>query len=140
MAEAWLEGPRIKARSTMPGGDWMRVGADGLWRPDVRVQFTTDDGVTVLLHYSGLVKPNARFEQAATDGAATRFEDQYLRQVMRFDTGDRRYLWNTTCTGSARPSNAANEQMQRLSTRALRAVSSRDTRLPQPVRAAEDSG
>ena len=93
MAEAWLEGPRIKARSTMPGGDWMRVGADGLWRPDVRVQFTTDDGVTVLLHYSGLVKPNARFKQAATDGAATKFEDQYLRQVMRFDTGDRRYLW-----------------------------------------------
>ena len=95
MSEAWLDGPRIKARSTMPGGDWMRVGLDGLWRPDVRVQFTTDDGVTVLLSYSGLVKPNPRFIQAATDGVATAFEDQYLRQVMRFETGDQRYIWLT---------------------------------------------
>ena len=95
MSDAWLEGPRIRARSAMPGGDWMRVGLDGLWRPDVRVQFATDDGVTVLLHYSGLVKPNPRFVQAASDGAATAFEDQYLRQVMRFETGDQRYLWIT---------------------------------------------
>ena len=95
MTDAWLDGPRIRARAAMPGGDWMRVGLDGLWRPDVRVQFTTDDGVTVLLHYSGLVKPTPRFLQAASDGAATAFEDQYLRQVMRFETGDPRYLWIT---------------------------------------------
>lgn len=63
--------------------------------PDVRVQFTTDDGVTVLLHYTGLVKPNPRFIKAATDGAATAFDDQYLRQIMRFETGDQRYLWIT---------------------------------------------
>ena len=95
MSDAWLDGPRIKARAAMPGGDWMRVGPDGLWRPDVRVQFTTDDGVTVLLQYSGLVKPNPRFTQAAAEGAATAFEDQYLRQVMRFESGDPRYLWIT---------------------------------------------
>jgi Protein of unknown function (DUF3237) len=95
MSEAWLDGPLIKARSAMPGGDWMRIGQDGLWRPDVRVQFATDDGVTVLLHYSGLVKPNPRFTRAAADGAATSFDDQYLRQVMRFETGDPRYLWIT---------------------------------------------
>ena|ERR1041384_4075316 len=95
MSEAWLDGPRIKARSTMPGGDWMRVGLDGLWRTDVRVQFTTDDGVTVLQHYSGLVKPNPRFIKAATDGTATTFEDQYLRQIIRFETGDPRYIWLT---------------------------------------------
>jgi hypothetical protein len=95
MSDAWLDGPRIKARAAMPGGDWMRVGRDGMWRPDVRVQFETEDGVTVLLHYSGLVKPNPRFIQAATDGAPTAFDDQYLRQVLRFETGDERYLWLT---------------------------------------------
>jgi hypothetical protein len=73
----------------------MRVGLDGLWRTDVRVQFTTDDGVTVLQHYSGLVKPNPRFIKAATDGTATTFEDQYLRQIIRFETGDPRYIWLT---------------------------------------------
>jgi hypothetical protein len=48
MTDAWLEGPRISARSAMPGGDWMRVGIDGCWRPDVRVQFKTTDGAIVL--------------------------------------------------------------------------------------------
>jgi hypothetical protein len=95
MSDAWLDGPRIKARAAMPGGDWMRVGVDGLWRPNVRVQFSTNDGATVLLHYTGLVKPNARFTKAAQDGATTAFEDQYLRQVMHFLTGDQRYIWLT---------------------------------------------
>jgi hypothetical protein len=41
MSDARLEGPRIRARCAMPGGDWMRVGLDGLWRPDVRLPFRT---------------------------------------------------------------------------------------------------
>jgi hypothetical protein len=95
MADAWLEGPRISARAAMPGGDWMRVGTDGYWRPDVRVQFKTGDGAVVLLHYTGLVKPSEAFARAAKEGATTRFEDQYLRQILRFETGDAQYLWLT---------------------------------------------
>jgi Protein of unknown function (DUF3237) len=52
MTDAWLEGPRIIARAAMPGGDWLRVGTDGYWRPDVRVQFRTNDDAIVLLRYA----------------------------------------------------------------------------------------
>jgi hypothetical protein len=95
MTSARLYGERIEARMAMPGGDWMVVGTDGLWRPDVRAQLRTHDEVTILLHYTGLVKPTPEFLRAAEDGRPTRFEDQYLRQVMRFDTGSERYAWLT---------------------------------------------
>jgi Protein of unknown function (DUF3237) len=95
MTEAWLDGARIKAKSTSPGGDWMRIGDDGLYRPNVRLQFITEDNASVLLHYTGLVKPNSKFSKAANDGTATDFGDQYLRQIMHFETGDQRYMWLT---------------------------------------------
>jgi hypothetical protein len=93
MSEAWLEGPRITARAAMPGGDWMRVGTDGYWRPDVRVPLKTDDGAIVLLRYTGLVKPSESFLRAASEGRATEFGDQYLRQLLHFETGHERYRW-----------------------------------------------
>jgi hypothetical protein len=95
MTSARLHGARIEASIAMPGGDWMLVGTDGLWRPDVRAQLRTDDGATILLHYTGLVKPTPEFLRAADEGRETGFEDQYLRQVMRFDTGSERYAWLT---------------------------------------------
>jgi Protein of unknown function (DUF3237) len=95
MSDAWLDGSRIRARAAMPGGDWMRVGTDGYWRPNVRVQFKTDDGAVVLLHYTGLVKPSQTFTRVAREGGVTDFGDQYLRQLLRFETGDPRYLWLT---------------------------------------------
>ena len=95
MSDAWLEGPRITARAATPGGDWMRVGADGYWRPDVRVPFKTDDGAIVLLRYTGLVKPSETFTRAAREGGVTDFGDQYLRQLLHFEVGDARYLWLT---------------------------------------------
>jgi uncharacterized protein DUF3237 len=95
MSDGTISGDGIDARMAMPGGDWMLVGSDGFWRPDVRVQFITSDGAVVLLHYTGLVKPNQAFLEAAEKGVETRFEDQYLRQFMRFETGAARYLWLT---------------------------------------------
>jgi hypothetical protein len=47
MSEGWLDGPRLKARIAMPGGDWYRPGVDGFGRPDVRVQFLTDDDAVI---------------------------------------------------------------------------------------------
>ena len=75
MSEGTLEGPRIKARIAMPGGDWYRPGADGFGRPDVRVQFITNDDAVNLLHYSGLMQMNDAFTKSAKAGNATRFED-----------------------------------------------------------------
>ncbi len=44
----FLGRPEIKASLAATGIDWMGVGDDGYWRPDVRTQFVTDDGAVIL--------------------------------------------------------------------------------------------
>ena len=97
MTEGTLTGEKINARIVMPGGDWYRTGTDGFGRPDVRVQLVTDDDVVVLLHYTGLVEMTEAFAQAAKAGRPTRFEDQYMRMTMTFDTGSTKYAWLNQC-------------------------------------------
>jgi hypothetical protein len=93
MSEGTLTGPRIAARIAMPGGDWHLVGTDRFGRPDVRVQFVTDDGAAILLHYTGLVERTPAFNQAAESGGATSFDDQYMRMFFTFETGAQKYAW-----------------------------------------------
>ena len=77
----------------MPGGDWMAVSTDRFNRPNVRVQFITDDGAVVLLHYTGLVERSEAFAKAAEHGNETAWGDQYMRMAMQFDTGAQKYAW-----------------------------------------------
>jgi Protein of unknown function (DUF3237) len=93
VSEAELDGERIHATLAAPGSDWMCVGTDGFWRPDVRAPFTTDDGATVLMHYTGLVEQTSAFRAAAEANRATNWDDQYMRLMMRFDTGSQAYRW-----------------------------------------------
>jgi hypothetical protein len=93
VSAAELDGPEIKARLAGTGGDWMAVGPDGFWRPDVRAQFLTDDGAVVLMHYTGLVEQTNAFKAAAEADRPTDWEDQYLRVAIRFETGAERYRW-----------------------------------------------
>jgi hypothetical protein len=93
MTEGTLTGDRIQATIAMPGGDWHVVGSDRFGRPDVRVQFVTEDGAVILLHYTGLVERTGTFNDAAEAGAATDWADQYMRMFMTFDTGSERYAW-----------------------------------------------
>ena len=71
VSEARLAGKRIRAELAATGIDWMRVGADGFWRPDVRAQFITDDGAVLLMHYTGLVEQTERFKAAAESDRPT---------------------------------------------------------------------
>jgi Protein of unknown function (DUF3237) len=96
VSEAELEGPRLRATLAAPGSDWMWVSADGFWRPDVRAPFKTDDGATILMHYLGLVEQTERFKAAAEADQSTDWDDQYMRLMMRFDTGAKRYEWLNT--------------------------------------------
>lgn len=93
MSEGTLSGSEITARIAMPGGDWMRVGEDGFWRPDVRVPLVTDDGALILLRYTGLVQQTEAFQKAAEAQETTEFGDQYMRMAFLFDTGAPRYRW-----------------------------------------------
>jgi hypothetical protein len=93
MTEGTLRGERIQATIAMPGGDWHIMGSDRFGRPDVRVQFLTEDGAPILLRYTGLVERTPTFNQAAESGGSTDFDDQYMRMFMTFDTGAERYAW-----------------------------------------------
>jgi hypothetical protein len=93
ISEAYLQGARINAKLAATGMDWMLVSDDGFWRPDVRVQFITDDGAVILLHYTGLVEQTDRFKEAAESDQPTQWDDQYMRLALDFQTGDERYSW-----------------------------------------------
>ena len=69
------------------------MSSDRFGRPDVRVQFVTDDGATILLHYTGLVERPDAFRKAAEQGTETEWDDQYMGMAMRFDTGAAKYTW-----------------------------------------------
>lgn len=96
VSQATLVGPRINASLAGTGGDWMAIGTDGFWRPDVRVQFLTDDGEVVLMHYTGLVQQTRTFTEAAFQDRPTSWTDQYMRLVIDFHTGSEKYGWLST--------------------------------------------
>ena len=96
VSEATLNGARIKAQLAGTGMDWMSVGSDGFWRPDVHAQFITDDGAVILMHYTGLVEQTERFAAAADADQPTYWVDQYMRLALCFETGSQRYLWLNT--------------------------------------------
>jgi len=96
VSDAEIEGSRIKARIAAQGSDWMRVSNDGSWRPDVRVPFQTDDGETILMHYTGLVQQTSAFKRAAEANQSTAYDDQYMRLMIHFDTGAKAYSWLNT--------------------------------------------
>jgi hypothetical protein len=95
VAEASLEGPNIRASLAAPGSDWMLVGDDGYWRPDVRVALRTDDGAGVGLTYRGLVEQSDAFIAAAEADRETAWDDQYMRMALTFSTEAERYAWLT---------------------------------------------
>jgi hypothetical protein len=93
MTEGTLSGERIRATMALPGGDWMTDGGDRFGRPDVRVQWVTDDAEIVLMAYYGLVEQNDTFMCAAEAERATDFDEHHMRMALRFDTGAQRYRW-----------------------------------------------
>ena len=80
----------------MLGSDWIRLGADGMRRPDLRAQLLTDDGETILFRYDiALIRPSERFLSALASGEPTEFDDQYMRIAPQFEVGAGRYAWLT---------------------------------------------
>lgn len=91
---ATLKGPRIDATSAAAGTDWIRVGSDGIRRPDLRAQLVTDDGELILFRYDlALIRSSERFLAALAAGEPTAFEDQYMRMSPQFEVAVGRYAW-----------------------------------------------
>jgi hypothetical protein len=95
MTSATLAGPRIRATTPMSGIDWFRASGDGYGRPHVRLPFVTDDGAAVLLEYRGIVHASEAFQRAVQRDEPTRWQDQYMRMALAFETTDARYAWLT---------------------------------------------
>ena len=95
MSRATLLGPRIDASTVMPGIDWFTPYPNGYGRPHVRLPFLTNDGALLLLEYSGIGQASEPFLHAVEKDAPTRWEDQYMRMALTFDTASPRYEWLT---------------------------------------------
>jgi hypothetical protein len=94
IATGSLRGARINANLAMPGTDWIRLGADGIRRQDLRAQLVTDDGELILFRYDlALIRSSERFLTALAAGEPTEFEDQYMRIAPQFEVGAGRYAW-----------------------------------------------
>ena len=68
----------------------------------MRAPFTTADGATVLMHYTSLVEQTPLFKAAAEADRPTSRSDQYMRLMIRFDTGSSAYRWLNTSLCIAR--------------------------------------
>ena len=66
---ATLSGARINANMVGTGTDWIRLGIDGIRRPDLRAQLVTDDGELILLRYDlAVIRSSDRFLAALAAG------------------------------------------------------------------------
>ena len=91
---ATRQGLRIDATLAMPGTHWIRIGADGNRRPDLRAQLITNDGELILFRYDlALIRSSERFLAALATGGETAFDDQYMRIAPQFEVGAGRYTW-----------------------------------------------
>jgi len=94
VASATLRGPRINATLAMPGMDWMRLGIDGVRRPDLRAQLMTDDGELILFRYEvAVIRSTGVFLAALASGESTGFAEQYMRIAPCFEVAAGRYSW-----------------------------------------------
>jgi hypothetical protein len=93
---ATITGPRIGLTLAMPGADWIRLGPDGVRRPDQRLVFIAGNGAIVLLRYDvAVIRESRTFLAALQSGAETSFEDQYIRMSPQFETGAPELGWLT---------------------------------------------
>jgi hypothetical protein len=93
---ATITGPRVSLSLAMRGADWIRLGPDGVRRPDQRLVFTAEDGAIVLLRYDvAVIRESPAFLDALRSGRETAFEDQYIRMAPQFETGDSELSWLT---------------------------------------------
>lgn len=72
-----FSGDRLSGTVVGPGGDWVTIRPDGSMKLDVRLLLQTDDGVAILMTYTGIgINSGVR-----------------IRTAPLFETGDERYAW-----------------------------------------------
>jgi hypothetical protein len=86
-----VEGSRIRARILPGGGDWVRVGADGILRLDVRNTYETDDGALIHVAYHGIIDATSETLGRLAQGETLGADELYFRTAPLYETGAERY-------------------------------------------------
>lgn len=93
IARGEVTGPALRGELLPGGGDWLRVGDDGVGRVDVRATIRSHDGVLIHFESRGVIKVPADGFGRLLEGHALRYGETYVRTTPVFDTADNRYAW-----------------------------------------------
>ena len=93
VAEAQIEGPRIRA-SLLPGAsDWVRGAPDGSTMLDCRLVFRTDDDALIGVRYEGIRHGPAEVIDRINRGEHFEASEIYHRVAVFFETAAPGYAW-----------------------------------------------
>jgi hypothetical protein len=88
-----VSGDRIQGQVLPGGGDWLRVGSDGVGRIDVRATIRTHDGELVLLSNTGVIAIAGPALERFGAGESLEWDELHARSAPLFETGAEQYAW-----------------------------------------------
>jgi hypothetical protein len=93
-----FEGPGLKGELVPGSGDWLNFGTDGIGRLNVHGILRTDDGALIHMESLGVCRVPPDAQERLEAGEPIPFEESYIRNTPKFETGDERYAWiNEVC-------------------------------------------
>ena len=102
-----FEGPRLRGRVLLGGGDWTLLRTDGVLELDLRLTLETDDGALIYLNSFGLRHGPPEVIAAIARGETVDPTSYYFRTTPRFETAHEKYTFLNrllaTSTGDRRP-------------------------------------
>ncbi|MFT4571937.1 MAG: hypothetical protein ACI8TX_003476 [Hyphomicrobiaceae bacterium] len=93
IAQATIDGPKIKGEVVPPRGDWIRIMPNGNWRLDVRFTIRTDDGHFIYCSYTGVLRMDEGLAERIGAGESIPGEEMYFRSTPYFETTSEKYGW-----------------------------------------------
>lgn len=96
-----VRGDRIEGEVLPGGGDWLRVGTDGVGRVDVRATIRTHDGELVLLSNTGVIAIAGEALERFGAGQSLEWDELHARSAPLFETGAEQYAWLNSVVGVA---------------------------------------
>src|SRR6266705_3217069 len=86
IASGHFEGPRLRGKVLLGGGDWTLLRSDGVLELDLRLTLETDDGARIELSSAGLRHGPPEVLAALARGERVDPHAYYFRTTPRFST------------------------------------------------------
>ena len=88
-----VEGPRVKGKMLLGGGDWALIRSDGAVQLDIRATLQTDDGAQIYATYGGLIVAEPAVFGRLLQGEDVPLSEYYFYVNPMFQTGAPQYAW-----------------------------------------------